>query len=231
MNTFYHFPRKLHQFLQSNICQKLKYAIFKRVHYSFLSSSKLQNRFLRRFQSPNFDLSNFLCFTSLFQKMFSTSLLKNCEKLKTDLSKCSEHSFFILRSPLNYFLKGFFWPTLNLNGLEGSASLYKKTVSTSLLKNFQKMKQSHFQRFRTFVFEVKLASKPFSEILPMTNFEFKRSWKLCNAFLENSFNFATQNFAKNVWKMPLSNAQNIRFRAQGSLKTISKNVSYDQLWI
>ena len=64
----------------------------------------------------------------------------------------------------------------------------------------------------------------------MTNFEFKRSWKLCLTFLENGFNFVTQKLAKN-WKMLFLIAQNIRFWAKGSFKTIFCEASYDQILI
>ena len=39
-------------------------------------------------------------------------------------------------------------------------------------KNLQKTKKSHFQKFRTFVFQMKVASKLFSKMLPMTKFGF-----------------------------------------------------------
>ena len=92
-------------------------------------------------------------------------------------------------------------------------------VSTLSLKNLQKTENFPFQMLRIFVFQLKAASKLFSKKLPKANFEFKWSWRHCLAFPENGFNFVTQKFAKN-WKMPFSNAQNIRFWAQGSFKTI-----------
>ena len=55
-------------------------------------------------------------------------------------------------------------------GLEGSVSLSQKTVSIPPLKNMQKTEKCPFQTLRTFVFELKLASKQISKKLPMTKF-------------------------------------------------------------
>ena len=73
--------------------------------------------------------------------------------------------------------------TLNSNNLEGSVLLSQKTVSTSSHKNLQKTEKYSFQTLRTFVFELKVASKPFS--------------KKTNSFPENDFSFVNQKFAKN----------------------------------
>ena len=53
---------------------------------------------------------------------------------------------------------------------------------------------------------------------------------LCLTFPENGFSFVTQKLAKN-WKMPFSDAQNIRFWLQGSFKTIFLKTFYDQFWV
>ena len=47
------------------------------------------------------------------------------------------------------------------------------TFPTLLLKNLQKSKKCHFQRLKTFVAELEVASKPFSKVLPRTKFWFK----------------------------------------------------------
>ena len=73
--------------------------------------------------------------------------------------------------------------TLNSNDFEGSVLLSQKTFSTSSHKNLQKTEKYSFQTLRTFVFELKVASKPFS--------------KKTNSFPENDFNFVNQKFAKN----------------------------------
>ena len=92
-------------------------------------------------------------------------------------------------------------------------------VSTSSIKNLQETGKCPFQTLKIFVFEIKVVSKSFSKKLPRTKFEFKLFWRLCLPFPENSLNFVTQKLEKN-WKIPFSNAQNIRFWAQGSFKTI-----------
>ena len=57
----------------------------------------------------------------------------------------------------------------------------------------QGLKKCHFQTLRTLIFEIIVASKPFSKIFSMRNFKFK----LCFSFPENYFNFVTQECAKN----------------------------------
>ena len=128
--------------------------------------------------------------------MVSTSSLKYCKKLKIYLFKCSEHLFSISRLIQNHFLKRFLWTTLNLDGLEGSVLLSQKTVSNSSLKNLQKTKTFPFQTLKTFVFELKVASKPFSKRLPITKSCFKKFALLYLTFPENGFNFVNQIFAK-----------------------------------
>ena len=62
-------------------------------------------------------------------------------------------------------------------------------------KHFQLCYSKICKKLNNLIFK---GSKPFSEIFPMTNFEFKRSRKLRLPFLENSLHFVTQKFAKNV---------------------------------
>ena len=50
---------------------------------------------------------------------------------------------------------------------------FPEMVSISSLKNLRKTEKCLFQTLRTFVFEFKVASKPFSKKLPMTKFWFK----------------------------------------------------------
>ena len=59
-----------------------KNALSKRSEHSFLRSRYLQSHFLRSFPWPNFDLNSFEHFASLFQKMVSTSPIKNLQKTK-----------------------------------------------------------------------------------------------------------------------------------------------------
>ena len=173
LNILPHNPRKWFQPRQSKSCKKLRKAIFKRPQYWFLSSRKHRNHFLKRFVWPSFDLNNFWCFALLSHRMVSTSTLKIYKNLKTSLSKLSEHSFLISSSLQNLFLKSFLWPALNLIGLQVSALLSQKTVSTLLLKNLQKTEKCPFQTLRTFVLELKVPSKPFSKKLLVTQFWFK----------------------------------------------------------
>ena len=109
------------------------------------------------------------------------------------LFKPSEHLFLITRSHQNYFLKGFLWTTLNLNG---SVLLFQKIASISSIKNLQKIEKCYFQTLRKFVFQLNVATKSFSMKLLMTIFWFKQFMKFCLTFLENGFNFVTQKFKK-----------------------------------
>ena len=59
---------------------------------------------------------------------------------------------------------------------QGFASLPKKAVSAPSLENLQKAKKCHSPTLRTVVFDLKLASKPFSKMLPVTNFGFKQGF-------------------------------------------------------
>ena len=66
-------------------------------------------------------------------------------------------------------------------------------VLTSSLKNVKKSEKCHFQRFRTFVFDVMVASKPFYKRLLMNKFGFTQ---FCLAFSKNSFNLDFLKFGK-----------------------------------
>ena len=58
-------------------------------------------------------------------------------------------------------------------------------------QNLQNPENFPFQTLRTFVFDLKVTSKPFYKKLPMANFEFNSPSSLCLAFPENGFNFVT----------------------------------------
>ena len=154
---------------------------------------------------------------SLFlRKWFQLRHSKIAKKKKSEnsLSKCLEHSILISRLFQNHFLKSFLRLTLNLNGLKALPRFPRKRFQLRHSKIANKLKIFSFQMLRTFVFDLKVVSKPFSTKLPMTNYEFKWCWRLSLAFLENGFNFA-----KN-WKVPFSNTRKKRFWAQDSFKTI-----------
>ena len=119
----------------------------------------------------------------------------------------------------NHFLKCFLWTTWDLNSFQCFALLFQKTISNLALKNFQKTKKCHFQRFRAFVFNLKVASKPFFKKIYMTKSWFKCFLMLWMTFPINGFNFVAQKFAKNK-KMLSSNVHIIRFWPQSSFKTI-----------
>ena len=79
----------------------------------------------------------------------------------------------------------------------------------------------YFQSFTTFVFQVKVVSKAFSGMFPMTNFAFIKFSTIFLAFPRNGFNFVTQKFAKK-WKLSFLKAENIFFDLKIASKKFSK---------
>ena len=144
---------------------------------------------------------------------------KTCKKLENGFFKFSEHSFLSSRMLQNHFVRMLFCLNFALNSSEYFAWLFQKMISISSLKNLQKTGKCSFQMLTKFAFELKVARKPFSKKVPMTKFWFKYFRTLSLTFPENGFKFVTQKFAK-IWKIPLSNTQNIRFWAHGSSKAI-----------
>ena len=71
-------------------------------------------------------------------------------------------------------------------------------VSTLSPKTLEKTEKGPFQTLTTFLFELKVASKPFSEKVLLIKVPFKQFKTLRLIFLENSFNFVTQNVAKSL---------------------------------
>ena len=80
---------------------------------------------------------------------------------------------------------------------------------------------------QNFVFNLKVASKPFSKMSPMTSFGFKNHEKLFLAFLEKNFIFVTQNFIKCYFQA----FRIFVFDLMEASKTVFKNAFYDQLCI
>ena len=122
-------------------------------------------------------------------------------------------------SSLKTLQRNFLWPNVDLDCFECLAYHSPKMVWSFSLKSLQKTEKCSFQMPTTFVFELKVPSKPFSKKFPRTKFWFKQLWTLCITFPGNAFNFVTQKFAKN-WKILFSKAQYIRVTAQFSFNTI-----------
>ena len=144
------------------------------------------------------------------RKRFQLRHSKTCIKLKNALFKCWEHSFLSSRKIQNHFVRSFLWPNFNLNSFERFGSLSQKIVSTSSLKNLQKTAKCTFQKLRTCGF-YRVASKPFSEMLTMTNFGFKDFWTLCLALTVSGFNFVPQKFTKKVKNIKFESSKQLFF--------------------
>ena len=85
---------------------------------------------------------------------------------------------------------------MDLDSFQRFILLSQKTVSIVSLKILQKTEKCHFWRFRTFVFYLKVASKPFSKTIAMTNFGFKWSWRFCLTFREIASTLSLKNLQK-----------------------------------
>ena len=96
-------------------------------------------------------------------------------------------------------------------------------VSTLLLKNCKKTGSFPFQMFRTFIFYLKVTSKPFPKNLVMTNFEFTWSGRLSLALSENGFNLVTQNLQKSE-KYPFQTLRTFSFESKVASKPCSKTL-------
>ena len=147
--------------------------------------------------------------------MVSTSSLKNLQKTERCSFQRLSTFVFQLQVASKPFSRKLRQPHFNFNSLECFASLSQKIVSTLSLKSLQKTEKCSFQTITTLVFELKIASKPFSTNIPMTKLWFKWLWMLCLTFPKGGFNFFNEKFAKKQ-KMLFSSTHNTRFWAEGS---------------
>ena len=129
--------------------------------------------------------------------MVWTSSIKNFEKTKTCYFQMPT-IFFILE--LKEVLKPvskkvpmskFWFKTFLMFCLAFPENAFKFVT-----EKLQETENFPSQILRTFVFDLKVALKPFFKKRPLTNFEFKWFWRLCLAFPKNYFNLVTQKFAK-----------------------------------
>ena len=129
-----------------------------RTLHSFLSSRLLQNHFLRRFLWPNFDLNSFESFVSLYQKTVSTLLLKNLQKIKKwhfQMFTTFAFDLKVASKPSN--LKSFdFLP-------------HFPHLPHMVAEKFAKTWKMRFWNALEIEYLLKLASKPFFKMLPMSN--------------------------------------------------------------
>ena len=151
--------------------------------------------------------------------MVSTSSLKNLQKTERCSFQRLSKFVFQLKVASKPFFRKLRQPHFNFNSLERFASLSQTLVSTSSLKSLQITEKCYFQTITTLVFELKIASKPFSTNIPMTKLWFKWLWMLCLTFPKSGFNFFNEKFAKNR-KILFSSTHNTHFWAQGRFKTI-----------
>ena len=148
--------------------------------------------------------------------MVSTLSIKKFKSLKIAILKRSEHLLLNSMEIQNNFLECFLKLTFILQSFPKFSLLFQKTVSILSLINLQKSAKSDFQMLRPFIFDLNVASKPFSKMLPMTNFRFKYFSVLCLSFSENNFNFVTQKNVLYFGKYHFLNLENICFLPQGS---------------
>ena len=84
----------------------------------------------------------------------------------------------------------------------------------------KKTEKSSFQTVRTFVFELKTASKHFSKKLPTTKFWIKQIWTLCLSFPEYGFNFVSQKHAKKLKKCSFQTLRTFVFELKVALGSV-----------
>ena len=167
-------------------------------------------------------LNDFLHFP---RKRFQLRCSKKSKKVKNTIFKRGGKSFFTSRWLQNHFLKSFLWPNLDLNSTLCLG--FPESSFNFVTQKFAK-KLKNTIRYRTFLFDLKIALKWFSEMLHMTKFWFKQLLTLCLAFPESGFHFVTQKFAE-IWKTSFSKVhfqsfkgffKNICFSTEGSFKMI-----------
>ena len=151
--------------------EKLPFQMLK----TFFSQLKIASKpFSKKLIMTKFWFKHFLMSCVTFQESGINFVTRKFQK--TEIFFQILRTFvFDLKVASEHFLISFLCQTLNSNNLEGSVLLSQKTVSISSHKNLQKTEKYSFQTLRTFVFELKVASKPFS--------------KKTNRFPENDFNF------------------------------------------
>ena len=139
---------------------------------------------------------------------------ENWKKLKHALFKHSEHLFLSSVSLQKCFLRRFFPSNFDLNRFEHFASLSRKTVSTSSIKNLQETEKWAFQILTTFFFRLKVAPKWSSKKSFMSKFDLNRFEHFASFFWKTVSTSSLTILEKN-WKMLFLNGQNIRFWPQG----------------
>ena len=117
-------------------------------------------------------------------------------KVKTTIFKHSEHLFLTNKHLENDFLNHPLQPTLDLNSFEDFSLLCQKIVSTLSLNNFEKSKKSHCQMFRAFIFDLKVALKPFSKFFLWLTFVLNRFEYLSSLFQKTVSTLSLKNFQK-----------------------------------
>ena len=110
----------------------------------------------------------------------------------------SEHYFFRLRYLWNQLLKLFQWASMDFSSFKCFGSLSQEMALVLSLMHLPKFEKWYFQKLRTFVFHLTVASKVFVKTDLMTNFWVKQSWRFCLAFSWNGFNFVSAKIYKKV---------------------------------
>ena len=201
------FPRNLSQLRHSKICKKCKkihFQTFKSIAFDFKAGKIL---LIKSFQFNHFWRlclafpENIFNFVRPFPNIQNIRFARS-GSLKTIFWNTSYDKLWNQK-----VLKALFCFPRNQSQLRHSKIYKQKTTSFSNAQNIR--------------FSRKVASKPFSKMLPSRISGFKKIPKLCLAYSENAFEFVTQKLS-NRWNMTFSNTQNICFGLQDSLKKIFK---------
>ena len=168
-------------------------------------------------------------FASLSDKMVSTSSIKNFQETKKCYFLTPAILVIELKESSNPFSKKLPMTIFWFKQFLMFCLIFLQNDFSFVDQKFQKTENFPFQMQRTFAFDLKVTSKPFSKKLSMTNFEFTLSWGLCLVFPENGFNFVTQNCAKN-WKWSLQTLRIFVFELKLASKPLSKNIPITKFW-
>ena len=148
----------------------------------------------------------------VFKKQFQLCHSKNCKKSKT----CFLSFVFNLNVAWKQFSKKLLKTNFGFKQfLNPLCYILRKWFQLCHSKICKNLKNALFKGFY-----LRVASKPFPEMLTMANFRFKDFWMPCPPFALSSFNFINLKLAKN-WKLPFSKGSEHLF----NLKVVSKPFS------
>ena len=118
----------------------------------------------------------------------------------------------------NNFLKCLLCPTLDLNSFQCITLLSQKTLSTSSIKNLEKCEKCQGQRFRTFVFFLNVAWKPYPKNFIWPNFD-SNNFKRFVLLLQQTVSIRHSKIYEKLTKCRLQKSRTFVFHFNGASKS------------